>query len=404
MWPFTSRTSALTPPDQEQRSTYVSIGDPAALAFFGALPQSYAGVSVSETTALTLSAVWRACNVVAGTIGTLPLRTIRTTPDGTREVISSFLDEPAGPDSLTSLEWAEEVVWHLLLHGNAFLLHRLNGAGALVGLEPIHPLSVGTQWDATRVGGKLYKVNLNDGTSVDCDASNMTQIMGPTLDGLLGMSVITLARNSLGTAIAGDQAAARLFRSGAMISGLVTPEEDLDADEALAIRDDFRQSALGSDNAGGVAVINRKLKFTPWTMSAEDAQFLDSRKFSIEEVARWFGVPPHLLMQTEKQTSWGTGVEEQNRGLRQFALLHWTTRIERRLSRLIPRTQQPEFDYSMLERPSTSDEWALLTNTVNAGLLTPNEARRRMNLPPVAGGDQLRVPTFAAPAPEEVPA
>lgn len=404
MWPFTTRSGALKPPDQEQRSTFVSIGDPAALAFFGAFPQSYAGVSVSETTALTLSAVWRACNVVAGTIGTLPLQTIRTQPDGTREVVPSFLDEPAGPDSLTSLEWAEEIVWHLLLHGNAFLLHRNNAGGALVGLEPIHPLSVGTQWDAERVGGKLYKVNLNDGTSIDADATTMTQIMGPTLDGLLGMGVITLARNSLGTAIAGDQAAARLFRSGAMISGLITPEEDLDPDEALAIKEDFQRNALGSDNAGGVAVINRKLKFSPWTMTAEDAQFLDSRKFSIEEVARWFGVPPHLLMQTEKQTSWGTGVEEQNRGLRQFALLHWTTRIEKRLSRLVPRTQTPEFDYSMLERPSTSDEWKLLSNQVNAGLMTPNEARKRMNLPPVAGGDQLRIPTFAVPATEEVPA
>lgn len=393
MWPFRSRTGALTPPDQEQRSTFVSIGDPTALAFFGALPQSSSGVAVSESTALTLSAVWRACNVVAGTIGTLPLHTIRTLPDGTRQVVPSFLDEPAGPDSLTSLEWAETIVWHLLLHGNAFLLHRYNGAGALVGLEPVHPLSVGTEWDSERPGGKHYQVNLCDGSLIDADASSLTQIMGPSLDMLLGMSAITIARNSLGTAIAGENAAGALYRSGAMISGLVTPEEDLDADEAVAIRDDFRQNALGSNNAGGIAVINRRMKFQQMSMSAEDAQFLQSREFSVSEIARWFGVPANLLMKDGAVSTWGTGVEVVNRGLRQYTLLNWTTRIERRLSRLIPRTQQPEFDYSMLERPSTSDEWNLYTTTVNAGLMTPNEARARMNLPPTPDGDVLRAPT-----------
>lgn len=393
MWPFRSRTGALTPPDQEQRSTFVSIGDPTALAFFGAFPQSSSGVAVSESTALTLSAVWRACNVVAGTIGTLPLHTIRTLPDGTRQVIPSFLDEPAGPDSLTSLEWAETIVWHLLLHGNAFLLHRYNGAGALVGLEPVHPLSVGTEWDSERPGGKHYQVNLCDGSLIDADASSLTQIMGPSLDMLLGMSAITIARNSLGTAIAGENAAGALYRSGAMISGLVTPEEDLDPDDAIAIRDDFRQNALGSNNAGGIAVVNRRVKFQQMSMSAEDAQFLQSREFSVSEIARWFGVPANLLMKDGAVSTWGTGVEVVNRGLRQYTLLNWTTRIERRLSRLIPRTQQPEFDYSMLERPSTSDEWNLYTTTVNAGLMTPNEARARMNLPPMPDGDVLRAPT-----------
>lgn len=402
MWPFTSRNGALSPPELEERTRYVSIGDPAAVAFFGGVPGSYSGESVSENSALTLSAVYRACNVIAGTIGTLPLRTIRTLPDGTRENIPSFLDTPAGTgvEALTSLEWSEEILWHMLLHGNAFLFHRYNAAGALAGLEPIHPLSVGTYWDQepNRRGFKYYEVNLNDGSSVRCNETNMTQVMGPTLDGLLGMGPITIARNSLGTALAGDRAAARLFRSGAMISGLITPEDDLDPDEAIAIKEDFRRNATGAENAGGVAVINRKLKFSPWTMTADDAQFLESRKFSIEEVARWFGVPPHLLMQTEKQTSWGTGVEEQNLGLRQYTLFNWTTRIEQRLSRLIPRTQHVEFDYSMLERPSPSDEADMLIKKVNAGLMTPNEARLVMNLPPVAGGEQLRIPTFALPA------
>lgn len=400
MWPFTSRAGALSPPSQEQRSTYVSIADPAVAAYFGALPGSFSGVAVTETSALTLSAVYRACSVVGGTIGTLPLRTIRTLPDGTKEQVPSFLDTPAGPglEALTSLEWQEEILWHMLLHGNTFLYHRYNAGGALAGLEPIHPLSVSVEWDPERPGFKIYKVNLVDGSLIECDERQLTQIMGPTLDGLRGLSVVGVARNSIGTGLAGDQTAARMFASGALLSGIITPEEDLEPDEAVAIADDLRQNAFGVDNAGGVPVINRKLKFSPMTMTAEDAQFLESRAFSIEEVARWFGVPPHLLMQTDKQTSWGTGVEEQNLGLRQYTLLRWTTAIEQRLSRLIPRTQHVEFDFTHLERPSPSAESDLLIKQVNAGLITPNEARLRLNLPPVPGGDQLRIPTFAMPA------
>ena len=118
-------------------------------------------------------------------------------------------------------------------------------------------------------------------------------------------------------------------------------------------------------------------------MTAADAQFLESRAFQIEEVARWFGVPPHLLMQTDKQTSWGTGVEEQNNGLSRFTIHPWTTRIEQALSRLLPSTQWVEFDFASLERPTPEDEINLIIAQVNAGILTVDEARALRNLPPL---------------------
>ncbi|MGH6692186.1 MAG: phage portal protein, partial [Gammaproteobacteria bacterium] len=181
----------------------------------------------------------------------------------------------------------------------------------------------------------------------------------------------------------GDRAAARMFGNGAMIAGLVTPDEDVDEDEAKVIKAGLDKKVGGWENAGELAFVNRKLKFSPWTMSAEDAQFLESRAFQIEDVARWFGVPPHLLGQTEKQTSWGTGVAEQNRGLARFTLLPWTTRIEQRLSRLLPAPRFVEFEYAGLEKPVPEQEIELLIKQVAAGILTVDEARKIRNMPPL---------------------
>jgi HK97 family phage portal protein len=138
--------------------------------------------------------------------------------------------------------------------------------------------------------------------------------------------------------------------------------------------------------------VNRALKFTPWTMSAEDAQFMQSRSFQVEEIARWFGIPPHLLGLTEKATSWGAGIETQNRGLARNVLAPWGKRFEERLSRLLPNPRFVEFDFAALERPNPEVEIDLLIRQVEAGLLTVNEARAIRNLPP------LPEPAPAAPA------
>lgn len=412
MWPFNrATTEAPTSPVEEapgevelrNSSPLLSISNPAVAEYLGYGFSSYSGVSVNETTAITLSAFFRGCNIIAGIMASMPLNSVREDREtGTRTIVPTFLDEIAGPDSYTNFECVEQFMWHMLLHGEAFLMHRYNGAGALVGVTPVHPLSVGVYWDTTLPGDKRYEVSLEDGRQVTLDSRTMTQIMRNSLDGLRGMSLIAVARNSLGTAISGDRTAARLFKNGAMVSGMVTPEEDLSAEDAAGIKADLRSKMLGQENAGDIAVINRKLKFTQWSLSAADAQFLESRKFSIEEVARWLGVPPHLLMQTEKQTSWGTGVEEQNRALRLNTFLPWAECIEARLSKLLPRTQKAEFDFTRLERSSPEDEAKTAVELVNAGLMTPNEARRQRGLPPLPGGDELRVPTKSqAPAIEQ---
>ena len=388
---------------QQPANTNYSISDPYLAEWLSVGQPNYAGVAVGEHSALGVSAVYRAVSLISGTIAGLPMRTLRDV-EGTRTRVNSFLDDPGTTIGLTSFAWKETVLLHLLLHGNAYLEHIVNGAGSLAGLVPVHPQCVTVDWDETRPGLKRFDVTLKDGTRQDYDASTMTQIMALSLDGLRGLSVIEVARNSLGTAIAGDRAAAKLFATGALHSGIVTPEEDVTEDEAKTIKASLNAKTAGWENAGEIAVINRRLKFTPWTMSMEDAQFLQSRQFQIEEIARWYGVPPHLLMQTEKQTSWGTGVAEQNRGLARFSLAPWTSRIEQALSRLLPAPRFVEFDYAGLERPTPEQEIDLLIKQVEAGLMTVNEARRIRNMDPIDGGDTLRGQAAPAPETEAVPA
>lgn len=358
---------------------------------------------VTERAALSLSAVYRAVSLGAGTIASLPLRTLRTRPDGTRERTRSWVDDP-GFGQWTPFEWRELATVHLWLHGNAYGQHVYNGAGALVGLNWVHPLAVEVERDADAVGGRKYTVRLDDGTSQEFDALTMTHISGLSLDGLKGVSPITLARLSLGGAIAGDKAHNRMMTNGAMISGLVTPDadEDLTEAEAKVVKQTVSDAMTGVENAGQVAVINRKLRFQPWQLSAVDAQFMASRAFSIEEVSRWWGLPPHLLGQIDKQTSWGTGVAEQNRGLARYTLQPWTARIEQRVSRLLSRSQVAEFDFAQFLAPSPEDEIGLLLDQLNGGMLTANEVRRIRNLPPIPGeeNDRLRLPAGAgAPSP-----
>jgi len=395
-----------------------SIGDPALAEFFGMAGATLAGVSVNETTAVGLTAVFRAVSIISGTIAGLPLRSYRTDSDGQRHRVDTFLDDPAGPGGAwTQFEWLELVMVHLLLHGNAYLAHVYNGAGAIVGLTPLQPCAVTVKpitnaEELARWGGpdgayrKWFQVQLADGSTRDLTCAELTHIPAMGTDGVRGLAPIEAHRQALGTGIAGDRAAARIFGSGLLLGGLVSGDDGLskeDAEDAVAA---LKAKVAGADHAGDIAFINAQLKFTPWTMAPADAQFIESRVHQIEEVARIFGIPPHLLGQTEKQTSWGTGVEEQNRGLARYTLMPWTTRLEQRLSGLLSRPTMCEFDYAGLLQPAPEVEIPLLIEQVGAGLLTMDEARRIRNLPPLPAGPNVASPP-SGPAPAaaaEVPA
>jgi len=398
-WPFRRKqeTAESSRRLAEKRTTY-SISDPRLATLFQIGPPNYSGVSINETTALGISAVYRAVSLISGTLSQLPLRTLRELSPGLRERVPSWMDNPGGIDGPTPFEWKETVLLHLLLHGNAFLFHNRGGAGQLLSLTPIHPLCVSVEktdtWPngAPVIGGKLFTISLEDEEPLTVDGSKLLHVPGMCTDGIMGISPISMARQSMGTAAAGDRAAANMFSRGSMVAGLVSVDgEDVEEEDAKAISDALERNVSGWENASTIRFVNRKVKFTPWTMSSVDMQFLESRQFQIEEIARWFGVPPHLLMQTDKQTSWGTGVAESNRGMGRTVLAPWASRIEQRLSRLLWGEKFVEFDFSGLERPSPEIEIGLLAQKIEAGMITINEARSTLNLPPVSGGDVLRL-------------
>lgn len=376
------------------QATSLSIADPTLAALFtpGGLVD-IAGVSVGETSALGLSALYRSLSLVSGTLASLPLNSWRGTTGDQREKVASVFDDPDAPDGQTVFEWKETAFLHLMLHGKAGALKVKTDAGGLVRLPLCHPLSFQVVQPSLEeqnnpekmpVGGVWFDLTLDDRTQVRLDADSFWYVPAASLGGQVGISLLTYARQSLATSIAADKAAGKVFASGALISGLATPSDDTDiADDIPQIRQELNRNVLGHENAGTIALVNRRLQFTPWTMTAQQAQFLESRQFQIEEIARWTGVPPHLLMQTDKQTSWGTGVDEQNRGLSKFVLGHWANRFEQRASRLLSRPRWCEFDFAGLERPNFAVEIDLLIKQVQAGLLTVNEARAVRNLPPL---------------------
>jgi HK97 family phage portal protein len=396
-WPWSRRR------DIEPSNVLTSISDPSLAALFspGGLAD-FSDIIVGEASALGLSAVFRAVSLISGTLAMLPLRSLREDPK--TEVIQrvpSVFDDPDGPDGQTVFEWKETLFLHSLLYGRAGALKVFNQAGGLARLPLVHPLSWYTceptreehnNPDRFPVGGIWFIVTLNDGTQVKLDNRDFFYVPAMTSDKFTGLGLLNVGRQSMATSISADRSAARMFKSGAMISGIATPADDLEViDDIPELRRQINNAMTGYENAGGIAIVNRRLNFSPWTMTNSDAQFLQSRQFQIEEISRWTGVPPHLLMQTDKQTSWGTGVDEQNRAMGRTVLAPWASRLEQRASRLLAKPRWVEFDFSGLERPSPKDEVALIISEIGAGLLTIDEGRALRNRPPLPQTEGLDV-------------
>lgn len=388
---FFTRWLSPPPPYEPPETRNWSISDPHIHALFGATP-NLAGVSVSEQTVLGIPAVFRAVSTIANSIASLPLHTIAELPDGKRRV-PSVLDDPGRVIGLTASEWKRLVLVHLLVHGNAFLIHIPNGAGALAGLQPVHPSLVGIE---VRKGRKIYRVQMDDRQTHEFTdymggglSGTLTHIPALGTDGVRGLSPLQLARNMFGTSIAAENSAAKMFSDGALIKAIAQWDDTVTSDEADILEADLQRTIAGTENAGKVAFVNRNLTITPVSLSMEEAQWIEARAFQIEEIARWFGVPPHKLAQTEKQTSWGTGIAEQNQAMAREVLEPWTTSIQERLSWLLPTDRKAEFLYAAFIEPDFETETNLLIAQAGGPIMTVNEARKIRNLPPIPGGDVL---------------
>ena len=348
---------------------------------------SHAGVQVSEKSSLGMSAVWRAVNLLAGTAASLPLHAyqqkddvrVPASPDqqGTR-----LLADPH-PD-LTPMELWETAYAHLLLWGNCYFQKLYNQQGQLVELWPVRPELVrpGRARDMT----KVYVVNGNE-EDPKTDRE-IFHIPGFSLDGIVGLSVIQMHRQGLGLAFAAEEYGARLYGSGSMMSGILTTPTKLTQDQATKLKDQWAAKHSGLAHAHEVAVLDNGATFQQMSIPPEDAQFIESRRFQIAEVARMFGVPPHMLMDMERSTSWGTGIEQQGLGFVVYTLRPWLTRVEQRMTRLIrPATVYARYSVEGLLRGDSAARSAFYTSMWNIGAFSTNEIRKLEDQPPVPNGD-----------------
>lgn len=354
-----------------------SVGDPAFAEWLRTSCISTG--TVSEDTAAGLSAWYRADALISGTIAGLPLKVYQGSGSQRREVPHFLADQPAGPYDMSAFSWTETVVLHLLNHAEAYLKGIHNGAGELIGLYPIHPLAITkVTWDGP---DKAFEIALKGGGKETLTSGDVTQVLGMSFDGLRGVSPLTAFRQTLQTSLAGERAANRAFTTGALIAGMVTTEEDVAEDEAKRIKSQLNAKIAGAENAGDIAFVNRALKFSPWTMTNADAQFVESRSFQLQEVARIKGLPTSLLSVAGAVSNWGTGVAESFLGLQKYTLMAHTSRIESALKAILPPGWTAEYDYHGLLQGTPKDEIELLIAQVSAGLLTGDEAREILNRP-----------------------
>lgn len=349
-----------------------------------------AGQSVTVDTATCVPTVYRCINLLSTVIAGCPVQVFR---GAEKESVKNPLLDIYNPDmTYTQFELWELVVTYLCTFGNAYVLKKRDVLNRIIDLKPIYPGVVEVKLD--RPGGhKLFLVKRlkEDGT---IDPSKLPQVFtdyevmhvaGFGLDGLTGLSPIQLAAQSIGTALAADKLAAKFYSSGSQLGGILKIKAPLrDQAQAEGIKGRWMSKNAGVAHAGDVAILDAETDFQSVTIPPDQLQFLESRRWQTNEIARMFGVPPHLVGDVEKSTSWGTGIEVQNVGLITYTASSYTKRIEQRITREIVATrgQVAEFDLTDLMRGSTMERYQALSVAVGGPWMSRNEARVSENKAP----------------------
>jgi len=371
--------------------------------------KSLAGTTVNEKTSMGMPAVWRAVTLNAGTAASLPLHAFKG-GDETRQPLMSgqaadLLAEPH-PD-LTPFELWEIVYGHLQLWGNAYLRKLRNRFGQVVELWPIHPSQVRVGRDSMSAL-KIYQVTNELGQLEPHTDQTILHIPGFGYDGVCGVSPIRAARQGLGLALAAEEYGARLFGSGSLASGILQTEQRLTQEQADSLKIRWEGKVQGLANAHTAVVLDAGAKFQQLTIPPEDAQFIESRRFQISEIGRLFGVPAFLMGETEKSTSWGTGLEQQATGWVTFDLRRWLVRVEQRLTQMLrPSKVYARYSVEGLLRGDSAARAAWYKAMWEIGVFSTDDIRALEERSPVEGGDvryrPLNMGVLGAPDPASEP-
>ena len=308
----------------------------AAYSFF--LGQSSAGKRVNERSAMQMTAVYSCVRILSEAVASLPIHLYRYTDSGGKEKALDhplyFLlhDEP-NPE-MTSFAFRETLMTHLLLWGNAYAQIIRNGKGEIIALYPLMPDRMTVDRDEK---GKLYyeytlssdDAHTMKGSTVDLQPKDVLHIPGLGFDGLVGYSPIAMAKNAIGLAIAAEEYGSKFYANGAAPSGVLEHPGTLK--DPSKVRESWTQTFGGSGNSNKVAVLEEGMKYTPISISPNEAQFLETRKFQINEIARIFRVPPHMVGDLEKSSF--SNIEQQSLEFVKYTLDPWVSRWEQNMAR-----------------------------------------------------------------------
>lgn len=364
----------------------VGLTDEAFWANFGT---NVAGQEVNERTVMQLSAVWACARLIAETISTLPIGLYERTDTGRASAnhhpIYTLVHSRPSAHSTAAVFW-EAMILAMLLRGNGCAEMKWIG-GRLVALMFLSPRRLSVSKDSK--GNRIWRYTEGDGTQRVIPDKNIFRIPGFTMDGNWGVSSIEYGSAVFGSALAASSAANSTFERGLSPTVAFTMPQVLKQDQRKEFRENMKEVS-GALNAGKSPILEGGMDAKTIGINPKDAQLLESRAFSVEEICRWFRVPPFMVGHSEKSTSWGTGIEQQLIGFLTFTLRPWLTRIEQAINKdlLTPIEQMryyAEFNVEGLLRTDSAGRAAYLGTMTEKGLMTLDEGRAKENLPPKGG-------------------
>lgn len=358
------------------------------------------GVSINEDTALTVSTIYACVRILSESVAQLPLKVYRKTPTGSEEATDhpAYRLLKAEPNAYqTSFELREMMQGHVALRGNAYAYVERNPEFEPVALIPLDPSKVEVCCGNNRIA---YHYN-----GRQFERWEILHIRGLSSNGFVGLSPVALMRETMGLPLALEKATAGLLGNGVRASGVLEHPAELSDEAAKRLREQFDTLYAGAAKTGRTVVLEEGMKWHSVGMTFEDAQVLECKKFSVEEICRIYRIPLHMVQSTEKSTSWGTGIEQMSLGFVQFTLAPWLARWEQTLDAVLLREDEKadhftKFDLRALLRGDHKARMDAYAVGLLNGIYSINEVRKfeDLNELPDSIGNIHRVPMNTIPA------
>lgn len=361
---------------------------------------SASGSVVTPNTAMRVAAVFACVRIISGAVATLPLHIKRRVDDRTRLEAS---DSPIWtllrkkPNRWqTPSQFRRMMQAHMLLRGNAYAL-KVESRGRVLEIIPLHPDRVTvTQGDDLSL---VYVYTNKSGRRITLSQQEVMHLVGLTLDGVNGVSPVAYARETIGLSLSMEDHGANTFKNGARVSSVLKHPGKLGKEGLEFLRaslDDYRS---GGESEGKALILEEGMDVSPLAMTAEDAQWIESRKFSRSDIAMFFGVPPHMIGDTEKATSWGSGIEQQSIGFVTYTLEDHLTMWEEAIGRDLLANETDlyaRFSRAALVKGDIKTRWEAYVKALQWGVASPNEIRALEDWNPRDGGDVFYDPPNTA--------